>query len=140
MRERFSHFSLWASKVLGSPYAFLTAVALISLWIASGPLFGFSDSWQLVVNTGTTIITFLSVFLIQNTQNREAVAMQLKLDELIRALGKANNGMIDLEDLSEEELEKLRKDFRNFRKKCMTEKRRGRAEGRTAALGRKRRS
>jgi low affinity Fe/Cu permease len=133
MRKRFSHFALWASRVLGSPYAFLSAVALIAVWVASGPCFGFSDTWQLVVNTGTTVITFLSVFLIQNTQNREAIAMQLKLDELIRALAKANNGMIDLEDLSEEELEKLRKRFQEFCKKSRAGKRSGRAPSNSRA-------
>jgi low affinity Fe/Cu permease len=106
--ESFTHFAKGTSRAAGQPLTFTIAVAVIIIWAITGPLFGFSDSWQLVINTGTTIITFLMVFLIQNTQNRDAVAMHLKLDELIRALHGARNRLMDLEDLTEEELEQLR--------------------------------
>jgi low affinity Fe/Cu permease len=91
--------------------AFLIAIAVILVWLVTGPIFGFSDTWQLVINTGTTIVTFLMVFLIQNTQNRDSVAMQLKLDELIRALHGAHNALLDLEELAEGDLEKIRGDY-----------------------------
>jgi low affinity Fe/Cu permease len=107
----FRKFAHQTSSGVGSPWAFLTAVAVILVWGATGPLFHFSDTWQLVINTGTTIVTFLMVFLIQNTQNREAVALHLKLDELIRALKGARSKLIDLEELSDEELEELRQEF-----------------------------
>ncbi len=102
------------STGVGSPWAFVLACVVIMMWGVTGPLFGFSDTWQLVINTGTTIITFLMVFLIQNTQNRDAVAIHLKLDELIRALKGARNRLVDLEELSDEELEELRREFRRL--------------------------
>ena len=95
--DRFRHFAAWASEVVASPLAFLLACALVVVWAGSGPLFGFSDTWELVINTGTTIVTFLIVFLIQNAQNREAKAIQLKLDELIRAVAAARTGLVGLE-------------------------------------------
>src|SRR5882672_1115630 len=100
----FRKFSHNTSVGVGSPWAFGIAVLVILTWGLSGPLFGFSDTWQLVINTGTTIVTFLMVFLIQNTQNRDAIAMHLKLDELIRAIKGARNRMVDLDELSDEEL------------------------------------
>ena len=106
--EWFTHFAKYTSRAAGQPLTFAIAVTTIFVWALTGPLFGFSDTWQLVINTGTTIVTFLMVFLIQNTQNRDAVAMHLKLDELIRALHGARNRLMDLEDLTEEELEQLR--------------------------------
>ena len=107
----FRKFAHRTSNGVGSPWAFLTAFLVIAVWALTGPLFHFSDTWQLVINTGTTIVTFLMVFLIQNTQNRDAVAIHLKLDELIRALKGARNTLVDLEELSDEELEKLRQEF-----------------------------
>ena len=97
---------------VGSPGAFLLAITVLVAWAVTGPLFGFSDTWQLVINTGTTIVTFLMVFLIQNTQNRDAKAMHLKLDELIRATRGARNALVDLEDLSDDELARLAEEFR----------------------------
>ena len=106
--ETFTHFAKWTAHAAGQPVTFAIAVGMLLVWALTGPMFQFNDSWQLVINTGTTIITFLMVFLIQNTQNRDAVAMHLKLDELIRALHGARNRLMDLEDLTEEELEELR--------------------------------
>jgi len=97
---------------MGKPAAFLTACALVIVWAASGPLFGFSDTWQLVINTSTTIITFLMVFLIQNTQNRDTMALQLKLSELILATSDAENRLAEAEDLSDKELEALHEEMR----------------------------
>jgi low affinity Fe/Cu permease len=107
----FRKFARHTSSGVGSPWAFTLAAAVIVVWALTGPLFHFSDTWQLVINTGTTIVTFLMVFLIQNTQNRDAVAIHLKLDELIRALKGARNKLVDLEELSDEELEALRQEF-----------------------------
>lgn len=111
VNEAFHHFARIAATVTGSAWAFIFATIIIVLWLISGPFFKFSDTWQLFINTGTTILTFLMVFLIQNTQNRDAVAMHLKLDELIRAVEKARNQLVDLEDLSDDELAKLQKEF-----------------------------
>jgi low affinity Fe/Cu permease len=109
--DYFRKFASRTARGVGSPWAFLLAVTVIVVWAATGPIFKFSDTWQLVINTGTTIVTFLMVFLIQNTQNRDAAAIHLKLDELIRALKGARNRLVDLEELSDEELEKLRLEF-----------------------------
>ena len=107
----FSSLAKAASRFCGRPGVFIAAVAVIVLWAVSGPLFGFSDTWQLVVNTATTIVTFLMVFLIQNTQNRDTEAMQVKLDELIRATRGAHNALLDLEDLDEEQLDAFRSKY-----------------------------
>jgi low affinity Fe/Cu permease len=104
----FTRFAKSASRLSGRPLAFLVALLLILGWAVSGPLFGFSSTWQLVINTATTIITFLMVFIIQNTQNRDTEAMQLKLDELIRATQGAHNTLLDLEELDEDKLDKIR--------------------------------
>ena len=117
LNELFRKFAHKTSEIVGSPWAFLAAVGVIVAWAVSGPLFGFSDTWQLVINTGTTIVTFLMVFLIQNTQNRDAKAIHLKLDELIRSIQEARNGLVDLEDLSDEELQRLQEEFRRLREK-----------------------
>jgi low affinity Fe/Cu permease len=106
--ETFTHFAKWTAHAAGQPVTFAVAAGVLVVWALTGPIFHFNDSWQLVINTGTTIITFLMVFLIQNTQNRDAVAVHLKLDELIRAMHGARNRLMDLEDLTEEELEALR--------------------------------
>jgi len=105
--DRFGRFANTASAWLGSKWAFVIAGSVIVVWVASGPVFGYSNTWQLVINTGTTIVTFLMVFLIQNTQNRDARAINLKLDELIRAISSARNQMIDIESLSDLDLDLL---------------------------------
>lgn len=125
----FSRFATRTATLVGHPYMFLAAVVVLVTWAASGPFFHFSDTWQLIINTGTTIVTFLVVFLIQNTQNRDAKALHLKLDELIRSHVPAHNDMIDIEKLSDEELEDLKEryaalceesDARNERRKTGT--------------------
>jgi low affinity Fe/Cu permease len=121
----FHKFAHKTSVVVGSPWASVIAMLTIAVWAVSGPIFGFSDTWQLVINTSTTIVTFLMVFLIQNTQNRDAEVMQLKLDELIRAIKGARNSLIDLEEMSEEELKKLEEEFRKLRAEKPTPSSRG---------------
>jgi low affinity Fe/Cu permease len=116
--DGFRIFARHSAIALGSAWAFCGAVFIILVWILSGPMFHFSDTWQLVINTATTIVTFLMVFLIQNTQNRDAKAVHLKLDELIRALKGARNTLVDLENLSDEELKKLEKQFQSMRKRA----------------------
>jgi low affinity Fe/Cu permease len=110
-RLRFSQLARWAAHVAGHPGAFLLAVLIVLLWVLTGPLFGFSDTWQLVINTATTIVTFLMVFLLQNSQNRDTTAMHVKLDELIRAMKAAHNTILSLEELEDEELEDLRREY-----------------------------
>ncbi len=104
----FSRFARWTALTLGNPVAFVVAVLIIGVWAITGPLFHFSDTWQLIINTSTTIVTFLMVFLIQNTQNRDSEAIQLKLDELIRAVEGAHNGLLNIEELTEEDLTLLK--------------------------------
>src|SRR5437868_719210 len=109
--SRFSQFAKATADFSGRPVTFGIAVSILLVWGITGPLFHFSDTWQLVINTGTTIVTFLMVFLIQNTQNRDAEAIQIKLDELIRALDTASNELLDLEELEEEDLARMRQDY-----------------------------
>jgi low affinity Fe/Cu permease len=116
LRNVFRIFARSSSSVLGSAWAFIGALLIIAIWALTGPMFHFSDTWQLIINTGTTIVTFLMVFLIQNTQNRDAKAVHLKLDELIRALHGARNRLVDLEKLSDEELQKLEQEFERVHK------------------------
>lgn len=117
MNELFRHISSKVASTAGKASTFLIAVCLILLWLLSGPIFHFSDTWQLVINTTTTIITFLMVFLIQNTQNRDSKAMHLKLDELIKVTAAANNHLIEIEEDTDEEINMLEKKFRAIKKK-----------------------
>ena len=116
--DAFRIFARRSSMVLGSAWAFASAILIIVVWGLTGPTFHYSDTWQLIINTGTTIVTFLMVFLIQNTQNRDAKAAHLKLDEVIRALKGARNELVDLENLSDEDLTSLEKQFERVRKKA----------------------
>jgi low affinity Fe/Cu permease len=116
VQDAFRVFARKSSAVLGTAWSFAIAIVIIVVWGITGPMFHFSDTWQLIINTGTTIVTFLMVFLIQNTQNRDAKAVHLKLDELIRALEGARNKLVDLEGLSDEELVKLENEFQRLRK------------------------
>jgi low affinity Fe/Cu permease len=117
-RSWFTRFAKRTARVAGRPSAFVVAAIVIAVWGVTGPIFGFSDTWQLVINTGTTIVTFLMVFLIQATQNRDAEAMQVKLDELIRAVGHAKNELLDLEELEEEDLDRLRAIYQQMARKA----------------------
>ena len=121
----FTTFAKTTSRATGRPSAFVAAGAIIVVWVVTGPLFHFSDTWQLVINTGTTIVTFLMVFLIQNTQNRDTEALQVKLDELIRATDGAHNALLDLEELEEHELDRIRLNYTNLAKKARAELRQG---------------
>jgi low affinity Fe/Cu permease len=116
MKELFRKFAQTTSQAVGSSWAFLMAVLIIVVWAGTGPLFQYSDTWQLVINTGTTIITFLMVFLIQNTQNRDAKAIHLKLDELLRGVKGARTHLVDLEAMSDAELDRLQEQFKRIRK------------------------
>ena len=118
----FSGFARSAARLSGRPRTFVLAAAVIVVWLVTGPIFHNSDTWQLVINTGTTIVTFLMVFLIQNTQNRDTEAMQLKLDELIRATQGAHNALLDLEELEEAELDQLRQRYEDMAKKAKDER------------------
>jgi low affinity Fe/Cu permease len=118
VRDAFRGFAQRASVLLGSAWAFCGAVLVIVVWLVSGPTFHFSDTWQLIINTATTVVTFLMVFLIQNTQNRDAKAMHLKLDELIRAVKGARNQLVDLENLSDDDLKKLEQQFQGLRQQA----------------------
>jgi len=110
----FSRFANAAAHVTGRPLTFMLALLVVAAWAVSGPVFHYSDTWQLVINTGTTIVTFLMVFLIQNTQNRDGAALQIKLDELIRAMEGAHNALLDLEELDEQLLDRMRQRYRKL--------------------------
>jgi low affinity Fe/Cu permease len=114
MREFFRHMARHAAEAVGSPGAFFLALGIVLTWAITGPLFGFSDTWQLVINTGTTIVTFLMVFLLQYAQNRDSKAIQLKLDEIIKSISSARNSIIDLESLTDEQLQALEMEYKKL--------------------------
>ena len=126
--QLFIRFSKWASRASGRPITFVLAVLIIVIWCVTGPIFNFSDTWQLVINTSTTIITFLMVFLIQNTQNRDTGAIQVKLDELIRATKGAHNALLDLEELEESELERIRDQYEKLAAKARSDLKKGKID------------
>jgi low affinity Fe/Cu permease len=126
--KTFAAFASKTAKITGSPWAFGACVALVLAWAVTGPVFGFSETWQLVINTGTTIVTFLMVFLIQSTQNRDAEAVQIKLDELIRAMSGAHNALLDLEELEDEELDRIRLSYERLAELARQQLKRGRSD------------
>ena len=128
-RSWFTRLTKWTAHVAGRPATFIIASAIIVGWAALGPHFGFSDTWQLVINTATTIVTFRMVFLIQSTQNRDTEAIQVKLDELIRAVGHARNELLDLEELEERDLDDLKTTFIDLAKKARSERLKARPPG-----------
>jgi low affinity Fe/Cu permease len=131
----FSRFAKWISRITGSPPAFGLALGTIVVWAVTGPLFGFSDTWQLVINTGTTIVTFLMVFLIQNTQNRDAQAMQVKLDELIRCTSGAHVALLDLEELEDAELARIRDEYEALAGRARQQLHKGKSDTGTPRIG-----
>jgi low affinity Fe/Cu permease len=114
----FDRFAKWTARVASKPVAFISAVVMVIVWIITGPIFGFSDTWQLVINTGTTIVTFLMVFLMQNTQYRDSQAIQIKLDELIRTVKSAHNILLDLEELDEDDLDRIKAEYEKLAEKA----------------------
>lgn len=128
MPRTFSRFAKWAARITGRTSSFSIAVSVILVWLVTGPLFGFSDTWQLIINTATTIITFLMVFLIQNTQNRDTEAIQIKLDELIRSTHGAHNALLDLEELEEDTLDKFRDQYEALARKARLELQNGKPD------------
>ena len=128
MDELFSRMAKGTSRATGHPIAFVVAVLVILVWALTGPVFGFSDTWQLAINTGTTIATFLMVFLIQNTQNRDTAALQIKLDELIRVQTGAHNALLDLEELTEQQLDRFRERYEELAREARKKLRRGDAD------------
>jgi low affinity Fe/Cu permease len=124
----FSHVASAAAHGMGHPIGFVSACLVIVAWAATGPLFGFSDTWQLVINTSTTIVTFLVVFLIQNTQNRESAAIQIKLDELIRSVRGAHNALLDLEELTDQDLVEIRRQYLDLAREARADLRKGRKD------------
>jgi len=127
-KPAFTRFAKWTARVSGRPATFVLAVLVIVAWAVTGPIFGFSDTWQLVINTSTTIVTFLMVFLIQNTQNRDSEAVQVKLDELIRAVEGAHDALLDLEDLEDKELDAIRARYGQLAKKAREQLKLGQAD------------
>ncbi len=124
----FTRLAKWAAWTTGRPGAFILAALVILVWLVTGPIFNYSDTWQLVINTGTTIVTFLMVFLIQNTQNRDMVALQVKLDEIIRCQTGAHNTLIGLEDMSDEELERIHQTYMELARQAHAALRRGKPD------------
>jgi low affinity Fe/Cu permease len=138
-RTWFTRFAKTTARAAGHPATFCAALAIIVIWAVSGPLFGFSDTWQLVINTGTTIITFLMVFLIQNTQNRDSEAIQVKLDELIRSIDGAHLALLDLEELEEEDLQRISKGYRELARQARKELDEGKSDTDVREVGADRR-
>jgi low affinity Fe/Cu permease len=132
-KEWFRRFAHSAAAAVGSVPAFVAAVAIILVWLVTGPIFHFSNTWQLVINTATTVITFLMVFLIQNTQNRETRALHLKIDELLRAVAAARTGFVHLEELSDKELDRLQAEFEGMGGRISDVRQRKRAVGQSRA-------
>lgn len=124
-RSWFTHFAKWTAHASGRPATFIAAASIILIWLITGPIFKFSDTWQLVINTGTTIITFLMVFLIQNTQNRDSEAIQIKLDEIIRAVEGAHTALLDLEELEEDELDLMHTKYKKIAERARERLRQG---------------
>jgi low affinity Fe/Cu permease len=131
----FTLFAKRTAKITGRPIAFVTAATVILLWSVTGPIFAFSDTWQLVINTGTTIVTFLMVFLIQNTQNRDTEALQIKLDELIRAVQGAHNALLDLEELDERELDAIKTRYQDLARAARAGIKKGELDTNVPSLG-----
>ena len=127
-RSLFTRFAKTTSRAAGHPATFCAALAIIAIWAVTGPIFGFSDTWQLVINTGTTIVTFLMVFLIQSTQNRDSQAIQVKLDELIRSIQGAHLALLDLEELEEKDLDRICRDYRQLAKEARKDLREGKSD------------
>jgi low affinity Fe/Cu permease len=124
----FNRFSKWIARATGKPIAFVLAIMIVVIWAVTGPIFGFSDSWQLVINTGTTIVTFLMVFLLQNTQYRDSEAIQIKLDELIRVTEGAHNIFLELEELDEKDLDRIRNEYRKLAEKARKDLKKGKRD------------
>ena len=124
----FDRFAKWTSRVAGKPIAFVLAIVIVIAWAATGPIFGFSDTWQLVINTGTTIVTFFMVFLLQNTQYRDSEAIQIKLDELIRAIEGAHNALLELEELSQTDLDRIKAEYRKLAEKARKNLKKGKGD------------
>ena len=137
-KRGFRNFARGSARWTGRPIAFTLAVAVIVLWLVTGPVFHFSDTWQLVINTATTIVTFLMVFLIQNTQNRDAEAVQLKLDELLRSTPGAHNALLEIEELSEEELDEIKACYTKLAHRALEDLRTGKSDMGTPDVKRKR--
>ena len=135
--SRFTHFAKWTARITGRPGTFVAAFAIILIWATTGPIFHFSDTWQLVINTSTTIVTFLMVFLIQNTQNRDSEAIQIKLDELIRSIQGAHNALLDLEELEETDLDRIRAEYQQLAESARLELRNRRVDTGTPEVIRK---
>ena len=137
-RSLFGKVASRTAQGVGHPVGFVLALALVVAWLVTGPIFGFSDTWQLVINTATTVVTFLMVFLIQNTQNRESRAVQVKLDELIRAVEGAHNALLDLEELTDEELNQLREQYIALARRARADLKKGIRDTGTADVQRRR--
>jgi len=124
----FNRFAKWTSRAAGKPVAFVLAIAVVIAWAVTGPIFGFSDSWQLVINTGTTIITFLMVFVLQNTQYRDSEAIQIKLDELIRSIEGAHNALLELEELGQKDLDRIKAEYAKLAEKARKDLKKGKKD------------